>query len=82
MCRVSEWLDRSDTKTMFAALINRIKQARTDQGQGHYLCSLQGAVVEIRTEVEQRGSRERSLRVARDGAGAIRSVATTRRYRK
>jgi hypothetical protein len=26
----------------------------------------------IRTEVEQRGSRERSLRVARDGAGAIR----------
>ena len=53
MCRVSEWLDRSDTRTTFAALIDRIKQARTDQGQGHYLCSLQGAVVEIRTEVEQ-----------------------------
>jgi len=57
--------------------MNRIKQARTDQGQGHYLCSLQGAVVEIRTEVEQRGSRERSLRVARLSARGI-SIATAK----
>lgn len=47
--KLTAWLDRTDVADIFDALIDEIKRARTDQGEGHYACALDGSAVETIT---------------------------------
>lgn len=47
--KLTTWLDRIDVADTFAALRKGIMRVRTDQGQGCYLCELNGAAVETIT---------------------------------
>jgi hypothetical protein len=44
--KLIEWLDRSDVRETFGSLMERIVDERVNQGQGIYLCVLDGTAVD------------------------------------